>query len=88
MVHSLNVTNYLNLILVGVEKNNDAAKRVLRRKSNNWDRPADVLQTEARLWALRSQERQPRAYKKKAETYWFSDIKESRAKRRRVSTEN
>lgn len=70
-----------------MEKNNDDARKVLRRKSNNWDSPTDVLQTETRLWALRKRERKPRAYKKKNEKYWDSEIKESRAKRRRISTE-
>ncbi|PFX21084.1 hypothetical protein AWC38_SpisGene14450 [Stylophora pistillata] len=49
----------------GVEKNNDDARRVLRRKSNNWDSPADIIRTEGRQWALRKRERLPRAYNKK-----------------------
>jgi len=53
------------ILISGVEKNNDDARRVLRRKSNNWDSPADVLQTETRLWALQKRERKPRAYTKK-----------------------
>lgn len=36
----------------GVEKNNDNARRVLRRKSNNWDSPADIIRTEGHQWAL------------------------------------
>lgn len=70
----------------GVEKNNDDARRVLRRKSNNWDSPADIIRTEGRQWALQKRERLPRAYNKKYEKYWDSEIKESRAKIRRLST--
>ena len=81
------VTCPIAILISGVEKNNDDARRVLRRKSNNWDSPADVLQTETRLWALQKRERKPRAYTKKNEKYWDSEIKESRAKRRRISTE-
>ena len=70
-----------------MEKNNDDARKVLLRwKSNNWDSPTDILQTEIRLWALRKRERKPRAYNKNNEKYWNSDIKGSRAKRRRLST--
>ena len=71
-----------------MEKNNDDARKVLlRRKSNNWDSPTDILRTETRLWALRKRERKPRAYNNKNEKYWNSDIKGSRAKRRRLSTQ-
>ena len=71
-----------------MEKNNDDARKVLlRRKSNNWDSPTDILQTETRLWTLRKRERKPRAYNNKNEKYWNSDIKGSRAKRRRLSTQ-
>ena len=45
--------------------NDDPRKVLLRRKSNNWDSPTDILQTETRLWALRKRERKPRAYNKK-----------------------
>ena len=90
MVHSLNITNYHNLILIGVEKNNDDARWVLGRKSNNWDRPADGLQKEVRLdmdsvWTLRSQERSLGHIRRKQKN---TDIKESQSKRRRISTEN
>lgn len=72
----------------GVEKNNDDARKVLLRwKSNNWDSPTDILRTETRLWALRKRERKPRAYNKNNEKYWNSDIKGSRGKRRRLSTQ-
>ncbi|CAB4009664.1 Hypothetical predicted protein [Paramuricea clavata] len=36
----------------GVEKNNDAARSTVLRKSNKWDSPADVLKHQARLWEL------------------------------------
>ena len=78
---------YYYYFFLGVEKNNDDAHNVLlRQKSNNWDSPTDILQTETCLWALRKRERKPRAYKKR-EKYWNSDIKGSRAKRRRLSTQ-
>lgn len=64
-----------------------ARKVLLRRKSNNWDSPTDILQTETRLWTLHKRERKPRAYNNKNEKYWNSDIKGSRAKRRRLSTQ-
>ena len=74
-------------LLLGVEKNNDDARRVVRRKSNNWDSPTDVLLTESRLYSLRKRERTPRSYKKKNTEYWDTEIKESRAKRQRLSFE-
>ena len=78
---------YLLFLFLGVEKNNDDARKVLRRKSNNWDSPTNILQTETCLWALCKRERKPRAYNKKNEKYWNFDIKASRAKRRRISTQ-
>ena len=48
-----------------MEKNNDDAQRVLRRKSNSWNRPADIIRTEGRQWALQKRERLPKAYNKK-----------------------
>ena len=56
----------LLFFFLGVEKNNDDAHNVLlRQKSNNWDSPTDILQTETRLWASRKRERKPRAYNNK-----------------------
>ena len=85
-VRSCNIL-YLLFLFLGVEKNNDDARKVLRQKSNNWDSPTNILQTETCLWALCKRERKPRAYNKKNEKYWNSDIKASRAKRRRISTQ-
>ena len=85
-VRSCNIL-YLLFLFLGVEKNNDDSRKVLRQKSNNWDSPTNILQTETCLWALCKRERKPRAYNKKNEKYWNSDIKASRAKRRRISTQ-
>jgi hypothetical protein len=49
----------------GVEKNNDVARSIVLRKSNNWDAAADVLKLESRQWDLRKQERAKRMYTKK-----------------------
>ncbi|KAJ7384799.1 hypothetical protein OS493_019475 [Desmophyllum pertusum] len=68
----------------GVEKNDDA-RRVVKRKSNNLDSPTDVLLTESRLRSLRKRERTPRTYNKQNVTYWDNGIKQSRAKRKRLS---
>ncbi|KAJ7384818.1 hypothetical protein OS493_019495 [Desmophyllum pertusum] len=69
----------------GVEKNNDDARRVVKRKSNNLDSPTDVLLTESRLRSLRKRERTPRTYNKQNVTYWDNGIKQSRAKHKRLS---
>ena len=39
----------------GVEKNNDMPRRIVLRKSNEWDRAGDVLKLELRQWKLRNQ---------------------------------
>lgn len=44
----------------GVEKNNDDAKKLYFQKSNKWDATRDVLQLEARQYALSGQEREKR----------------------------
>jgi len=58
--------------LLGVEKNNDVARSVVLRKSNNWDTPADVLRCEHRLQALSKRERTKRKYNKQDENFWAS----------------
>jgi len=67
----------------GVEKNNDDAKKLYFQKSNKWDATQDVLQLEARQYALRGQEREKRKYTKRKADYWESEISETRKKRPR-----
>ena len=38
----------------GVDKNNDMARSIVLRKSNNWDGVGDVLKLESRQWELRN----------------------------------
>lgn len=56
-------------------------------RSNKWDAPKDVLLVEKRLDHLSQYERTPRKYKKQNEEYWNANIKSSRAKRKRICTE-
>lgn len=56
--------------LLGVEKNNDVARSVVLRKSNNWDTPADILRCEHRLRVLSKRERTKRKYNKHDENFW------------------
>ena len=74
----------------GVEKNNDDAKKLYFQKSNKWDATQEVLQLEARQYALRHQEREKRTYIKRKTAYWENEISETRKKRPRpkVSDEN
>lgn len=75
----------LQLIVLGVEKNNDDARRIIQRKSNHNDDPAEVLRTEYRLEALKHRERQHRKYTKRAQEYWDELIKTKRGKKRGIS---
>jgi len=75
----------LQLIVLGVEKNNDDARRIIQRKSNHNDDPAEVLRTEYRLEALKYRERQHRKYTKRAQEYWDELIKTKRGKKRGIS---
>ena len=52
-----------------------------------WDATKDVLLVEKRLEHLSQFERTPRKYKKQNEEYWNANIKSSRAKRKRICTE-
>ena len=69
----------------GVEKNNDEARRIIQRKSNHCDDPAEILRTEYRLGALQHRERQHRKYTKRASEYWEELIKTRRGKKRGIS---
>ncbi|CAB4029215.1 Hypothetical predicted protein [Paramuricea clavata] len=68
----------------GVEKNNDVARSIVLRKSNNWDAAADVLKLESRQWDLREKERIKRSYTKKNSQYWEHELEEERKKRRKT----
>ncbi|CAB4025926.1 Hypothetical predicted protein [Paramuricea clavata] len=68
----------------GVEKLNDNCRRIHLEKSNKWDAAKDVLLAEERLKNLSHLQRTPRPYKKKADEYWSTGIKESRSKRPRL----
>ena len=62
----------------GVEKNNDMARAIVLRKSNNWDAPTDILRLESRQWELRESEQRKRPYNKKNTTYWGEKPRETR----------
>ncbi|CAB4046238.1 Hypothetical predicted protein [Paramuricea clavata] len=68
----------------GVEKNNDVARSIVLRKSNNWDAAADVLKLESRQWDLREKERIKRSYTKKKSQCWEHELEEERKKRRKT----
>ena len=71
--------------LAGVEKNNDDALKIMRRKSNQTDDPAELLRTEHRIRAQKHRERKPRQYTKKNTKYWENKIKTNRRLRKRIS---
>lgn len=79
------ILNAILFIVLGVEKNNDDARRIIQRKSNHCDDPAEVLRTEYRLAALHHRERQHRKYTKKNTEYWEEQIKTKRGKKRGIS---
>ncbi|XP_068757380.1 uncharacterized protein [Montipora capricornis] len=54
----------------GVEKNNDTARSIVLRKSNNWDSPAEVIRAEHRMQSLCYRERRKRNYSKKNSEFW------------------
>ena len=68
-----------------MEKKNDDARRIIQRKSNHTDDPAEVLRVEFRLGMLKHRERQPRKYTKKSHDYWNTLIKHRRAARKHIS---
>ncbi|KAJ7365764.1 hypothetical protein OS493_002481 [Desmophyllum pertusum] len=69
----------------GVEKNNDDARRIVQRKSNHNDDPAEVLRTEHRLGVLHHLQRKHRTYTKRAAEYWDEIIKTKRGKKQGIS---
>ena len=85
MLHHCNIVN-----CIGVEKNNDDAKRNYF-SSNRHDAAGDILLTEARLEELQRGKygvcvRKKRAYEKTDDAYWIEGgIQESR-RAKRVTT--
>ena len=75
----------INYIFLGVEKNNDDARRILQCKTNHTDDPADILRAEHRIRTLKHRERQPRYYTKKSVEHWENTIKTKRKARKRLS---
>ena len=71
--------------LAGVEKNNDDARKIIQRKSNHTDDPAEVLRAEHHIRTLKHRERKPRQYTKKNTEYWENNIKTNRRLRKRIS---
>lgn len=53
---------HLLLICIGVEKNNDDAKRIFYRSINKWDASSDILATEHRIHQLKGRKRTPHDY--------------------------
>ena len=72
---------FLHNIFIGVEKNNDDARRNYF-SSNHMDAPKDILLTEVRLEKLAKYQRQNRTYEKANEDYWQIEI----FKKRRLNT--
>lgn len=66
-----------------MEKNNDDAKKLYFQKTNQWDATQDVLQLEARQYALRGLEREKRKCKKRKTDFWEAEISKTRKKRPR-----
>ena len=60
----------------GVEKNNDVARSIILKKSNNWDAAVDILKLESRQWDLREKERMKRTYTKRNSEYWEHELQE------------
>ena len=69
---------------LGVEKKNDSARSIYRRKSNKWDAASDILKGQGRLCMLKQFKRQKRQYHKRNEHYWDKQITESRKKRQKL----
>ena len=78
----------LHTVLSAVEKNNDAARNVVRRKCDNWDTVADVLRMEHRQSALSHRERPKRQYAKHDNDDWITGKRESCRKRKQDSVSN
>ena len=73
-----------------MEKNNDTARSIVLRKSNNWDSPAEVIRAEHRMQSLSCRERRKRNYTKRNSEFW-SDGKQalmSEVKKKCISTQH
>ena len=66
----------------GVEKNNDVARSIVLRKSNNFDSPAEVIRAEHRINTLYKRERRKRQYTKVATEFWNGGKQESTRNKR------
>ena len=88
LIYSQLITDIqLVAVLVGVEKLNDDCRRIHLNRSNKWDAPKDVLLVGKRVERLSKCDRERRIYQKQNSNYWENGIKESRAKRHRISAE-
>ena len=80
MIVCMDLLNFFS----GVEKNNDIARSIVLRKSNNWDSPASILQAEHRMTQLCKRERKKRKYAKHDEEFWVKGKQELMRKKRKV----
>lgn len=73
----------------GVEKNNDTARSIVLRKSNNWDSPAEVTRAEHRMQSLSCRERRKRNCTKKNAEFWTygKQALMSELKKKRISNQ-
>ena len=72
-------------IFTGVEKNNDVARSIVLRKSNNFDSPAEVIRAAHRINTLVKRERRKQKYTKLATEFWNCRKQEATKKRRCIS---
>ena len=80
-ITGLNIELFTSLFL-GVEKNNDTAKRNYY-SSNRWDAAKEILLSEARIEKMTPVcSRKKRAYNKEDTEYWETKIVQSRQARR------
>ena len=80
------VTVMFMFCCIGVEKNNEVARRNAR-SSNKWDLACDIIRTENRLHVLEHTKREKRKYDKVMDTdcnYWTTGIIECRKKRAKL----
>ena len=69
----------------GVEKNN-CARNIKLCKSNKWDLASNVLQVEARQWALGMSEQAKRPHNKANKEYWGKELLDTRSKKRKTTS--
>ena len=82
-VHFMCISTIFLLPLHLGGKNNDDVRRIIQRKSNHCDDPAEKMRTEYHLGALNHRERQHRKYTKQASEYWEEFIKTKRGEKKR-----